>query len=408
MKVLWVKAGGLVPQDVGGRIRSYKILRELARRHAVTVFTFYAAEANDEHLLLQGVFDQLICLPLHLPPPRGLREALDFARLMVSSRPYTVSKYCRPEVADALSKVLARQSYDVIVCDFAIAGGVIPWDYPCPKVLFTHNVEALIWRRHASVARNPLWKAVSWWEYHKMTRFERTCLNKSQRVLTVSETDRAFFSHIIDPAKITVIPTGVDTDYFRPTQETEEPDSLVFTGSMDWMPNEDGILYFVREILPVLRQQLPRARLTVVGRSPSERVRSLARADQSIRITGRVDDIRPYVNQASVYVVPLRVGSGTRLKIFEAMAMGKAIVSTTLGAEGLPVTHGENILLADSPNDFAKVIVTLMNSPAMRTRLGLAARQLVERNYSWGSVASQFDAALQQVKAGTRRIEGNV
>ena len=398
MKILWVKAGGLVPPQIGGKIRSYHILRELAKSHSVTLFTFYAAHPNDLHPQLKGAFDRVVYCPLKISSDRGLGELAGFLLNIFSSWPHSVSKYCRFEAQARFREVLKSDSYDAIICDFVFAASVIPWDETsCPKLLFTHNVEALIWKRHFEVSRNPLWKLVCWGEYQKMLRFERSCLAKSSHVLTVSEADRIFFSRFIDPSKMTVISTGVDTNYFLPSTEEETPDSLVFTGAMDWMPNEDGVIHFLHSILPLIRREIPNVTFTVVGRNPSDTLRAKARQIPGVQVTGTVEDIRPYVRSASVYVVPLRIGSGTRLKIFEAMAMGKAMVSTKLGAEGLPVTDGYNLLLAEAPEDFAQKIVLLLRDPALRKSLGLRSRQLVEEHYSWAMVAAEFDAVLQSM-----------
>jgi glycosyltransferase involved in cell wall biosynthesis len=277
-------------------------------------------------------------------------------------------------------------------------------------VLFTHNVEALIWKRHFQVAANPVWKAICWHEYRKMARAERTYLQKSDHVLAVSATDRDFFAHYVEPARITVIPTGVDLEYFSPVPDGEREDSIVFTGSMDWNANEDGVRYFVRDILPRIRSEVPGATFWVVGRNPSARLQALDSRETGVRITGTVDDIRPYLNQGSVYVVPLRVGSGTRLKIFEAMAAGKAIVSTTIGAEGLPVTHQENILLADDPGEFAGQVVSLLRDRQRRRTLGAASRRLVEERYSWKAAARHCEAILTTLVGGceTRPAEVGV
>ncbi len=166
---------------------------------------------------------------------------------------------------------------------------------------------------------------------------------------------------------------------------------------MDWLPNEDGIVYFVEQVMPLIRQQIPSVTLSVVGRKPSQRLQELASRDQSIHLTGWVEDVRPYVARGAVCIVPLRIGGGTRLKIYEAMAMGKAVVSTTIGAEGLPVQHGENILIADVPEDFAQQTVTLLRDAARRNQIGVAARKLVAENYTWASVAKGFADVLQQV-----------
>jgi sugar transferase (PEP-CTERM/EpsH1 system associated) len=399
LKILWVKSGGLVPADHGGRIRSLNLLKELARHHEVDVFTFYASQTDDPHAELRQYFRRVVSVPLEIAPPKSAKDLLRYAANLFTRRPYSVAKYCRPKASRKLRELLSEQTYDVMICDFLVTAGLIPWDTPCPKVLFTHNVEAQIWQRHYQVAKNPVWKAVSWREYFMMDRFERFYLRRAEVVLAVSENDRAMFSRFINPSKLAVIQTGVDVDYFRPIADAEEPNSLVFTGSMDWLANEDGVAYFMREILPRIRQEAPGTNLAIVGRKPSARLRDLAAQMEGVHVTGTVEDIRPYIGKGSVYVVPLLVGGGTRIKIFEAMAMGKAVVSTSIGAEGLPVTHGKDILLTDKPDDFAREVVQLLKDPTRRVALGKAARLLVEKNYSWASVAKQLDQVLARVAA---------
>ena len=394
MKILWVKSGGLVPLDTGGKIRSFHLLKELARQHQVDLFTFYQEHVGDAHPDLQRYFHRVVCLPLPIAPPKSLTDYARYARNLFSLRPYSMTKYCRPEVAEKLRQHLQQQNYDVIVCDFFLTGAVIPWDLPSPKVLFTHNVEAQIWQRHYQVSRNPVWKAVSWREYKTIARLERRYLQQADFVLTVSENDKDFFARFIARDKMAIVQTGVDVDYFQPTPGFEQPNALVFTGSMDWMPNEDAIVYFVERILPLIRRRNPEITFWVVGRRPTVRLQALAAREKAVRVTGTVEDIRPYVRQAAVYIVPLRIGGGTRIKIFEAMAEGKAVVSTSLGAEGLPVRHGENIMLADQPEQFAEQVLALLKDETLRNRLGRAARQLVEQNYSWASVAQQLATVL--------------
>jgi len=304
-------------------------------------------------------------------------------------------------VRRGLRALLDQQSYDVILCDFIAAAGVIPWNCSTPKVIFTHNVEATIWRRHHEVATDIIWKTISWLEWRKMEGAERRYLRLADLVLTVSGTDRDAFASFLDPEKLTVIPTGVDLDYFQPKPGQEAENSLVFTGSMDWLPNEDAIFYFAEAILPLIKRRFPDVSLQVVGRNPSRKLQALAGSEKSIELTGWVNDIRPFLVRGAVCIVPLRIGGGTRLKIFEAMAMGKGVVSTSVGAEGLAVQSGENILLADTPNDFAESVISLLTNPKRRQQLGTAARTMVQENYSWTRVAEDFACALRGVMSRT-------
>ncbi|HLY20543.1 MAG TPA: glycosyltransferase [Bryobacteraceae bacterium] len=395
MRLLWVKAGGLLPPDMGGKIRSYQILKQLARRHEITLFTFYAEHTNDQHLLGNDIFSKLVPVPLPLPGRRSLGEYLHAARIMAAGRPVSVYKFLHPDVRRRYAELLAASQFDLIVCDFIVPAPLMRWNTPPPTILFTHNVEARIWERHAQVASTPLMKAASWFEARALVRTERRYVDQADHVFTVSENDRAHFLQYIAPDRISVIPTGVDTEYFQPLAEPAQPFAMVFTGSMDYMPNEDAAAYFVDEILPLIQAEVPAALFWAVGRRPTRRTQALASA--TILVTGAVEDIRPYLAKAAVCVVPLRSGSGTRIKIFEAMAMGKAVVSTTMGAEGLPVRHGENIVLADRPADFAFHVVRLLRDPAAREQLGRAARKLVEENYSWASAAAEFDKIMRRV-----------
>jgi glycosyltransferase involved in cell wall biosynthesis len=234
-----------------------------------------------------------------------------------------------------------------------------------------------------------------------MLRFERAALKRFDLVLAVSDADGATFERLYPGAlrsPVHVVKTGVDTGYFAPLPEVPARRShIVFTGSMDWLPNEDGMNYFVRDILPLIRHAEPEATLSIIGRSPTPAVRRLAE-ERGVEVTGSVDDVRPHVAAGSVYIVPLRIGGGTRLKIFEAMGMAKAIVSTTIGAEGLPVTDGTDIVLADDPAGFASAIVGLIRDDGRRRRIEQAARRLVVERYDWSAVAQDFEDALARAR----------
>ena len=403
MKILWVKAGGLVPPDTGGKIRSYNILRELSREHAITFFSFYAAHPGDIHSELEAVFAKVVCIPLDLPAPKSFRESLDYGIGLFTNQPYNISKYCRPEVRAELRRLLQQEPFDVIICDFVIAAGAIPWDSPIPKIIFTHNVESVIWQRHYQVASNLTWKLLSWLEWRRMEAAERRYLRQANHVLTVSGDDRDFFRKYVDASKLSVIPTGADTQYFQPAATPEEPHFLVFTGSMDWLPNEDAIEFFIKEILPLIRKEVPEVSLVVVGRKPSQRLTDLAAGLTNVKLTGWVEDIRPFLSAGAVCIVPLRIGGGTRLKIFEAMSMGKAVVSTTVGAEGLPVRDGEHLIIRDDPAAFASGTVGLLRDPVGRRKLGTAARKLVEEKFSWAQVGKEFAQVLTRVVGGSGR-----
>jgi len=408
MKVLWLGAGLLLPLDKGGRLRTWHLLRHLAARHEVTYLSFVEPTASVEDTRgMEAVCARLETIPRRDPEKGTPRFYLDAARFLASPRPYAVAKYESVEYRRRLRGLLAEERFDVVVSDFLPPVANLPDRLPCPAVLFTHNVEAEIWRRHAETAGNPLSRALLRAQWRRMLRFERAALARFDLVLAVSGADRGTLARLYPDAlrqPVHVVRTGVDTDYFAPQPAVRRPAHLVFTGSMDWLPNEDGMVHFVRDILPRIRRAHPEATLRIVGRAPTPPVRRLAEGP-GIEVTGRVDDVRPHVAAATVYVVPLRVGGGTRLKIFEAMAMGKAVVSTTIGAEGLPVTPGRDIGIADTADAFAAEVTRLIEDGPARRSMEAAARRLVVDRYDWSAVAHDLEDALQGAHGMARARE---
>lgn len=398
MKILWLNAGLLLPLDKGGKLRTWHLMRHLARRHAITYLCFTDPDEKKEHLEgMAEVCNSLVTVPRRDPAKGTPGFYVDALKHLADPLPYAVGKYASEEYAGKVRHLLEHRGFDMLVADFLPPVVNLPPTVLVPKVLFTHNVEAEIWRRHVENATNPFSRALLKQQWNRMLRFERAALTHFDLVLAVSETDRDTFSRLYPGAlrrPIHVVQTGVDTAYFTPMPQLERRAHLVFTGSMDWLPNEDGMLYFVRDILPRIRQAEPDATLSIVGRAPTPAVRRLTET-AGIDVTGRVDDVRPHIAAGDVYIVPLRIGGGTRLKIFEAMSMSRAVVSTTVGAEGLPVTPGRDIMVADTPERFAEAVVHLIRDVDARRRIESAARQLVVDRYDWAAVAHDFEKALE-------------
>jgi len=397
MKILWLNAGLLLPLDKGGKLRTWHVMRHLAARHDISYLSFEdSTQTEADRIGMQEVCVRLDTIPRTDADKGTWRFYADAARYLASAAPYAVAKYRSQAFADRLEGLLAGGSFDLVVCDFLPPLVNMPRRLPCPAVLFTHNVEAEIWRRHAENAGNPLSRALMAQQHRRMLRFEGDALSRFDLVLAVSDSDARTFARLYPDRlrrPVHVVQTGVDTGFFTPSPAEPLRTHMVFTGSMDWLPNEDGMTYFCREILPRVRQMEPDATLSIVGRTPTPAVRRLAEIP-GVEVTGRVDDVRPHIARGAVYVVPLRIGGGTRLKIFEAMSMAKAVVSTSVGAEGLPVTHGHDIDLADEPSRFAHAVVRLMRDANARQAIERAARQLVVERYDWSAVARDFEDAL--------------
>ncbi len=396
MKILWVKMNGLWPSTTGGRVRSLRTIAELSARHEVTVITTHGPADDPEGLARQlPNCQQVVSIPFE-PPKRGSADfPATVARSWLSRYPVDLYKWQLPEMRDRITRLMAAGAVDVCIADFLFAAVNVPFDGPTPVILFEHNVEYQIWQRLAGLEHNPAKRLLFEIEWRKLRAREADFCAAADLTIAVSEDDRARLQALAPEARTASIPTGVDTVYFAPRGTAEVPSRLVFSGSMDWHPNEDAVVYFTDAILPRIREQVPDVSFTIVGRNPSERVRALA-AQPGIIVTGTVDDVRPMIEEAPVYVVPLRAGGGTRLKIFEALAMARPVVSTTVGAEGLALVPGQHFIAADEAEPFADAVVALLRDPMRRARLGRAGRDLVEAHYSWSTVARQFEACCEE------------
>jgi sugar transferase (PEP-CTERM/EpsH1 system associated) len=411
MRILWLKSDLLLPLDKGGKLRTWHLMRHLAKRHEITYLSFAdddASAAGDRDGNYSEAMREVACrvdtIPRRDPSKGSLRFYADAALHLVDPLPYAVGKYRSQAFRQKLEELLRECSFDLIVCDFLFPAVNLPRRLPCPAVIFTHNVESEIWRRHADTQTGAANRLLYGMQYRRMLRYEQRALARFDGVLAVSDVDRETFRRLYPDAvsaPIDVIPTGVDTAFFAPTPSPPNSRHLVFTGSMDWLPNEDAMAFFCRDILPLIRAEESEVSLSIVGRAPTPAVKRLAE-HEGVSVTGRVEDVRPYIAEAAAYVVPLRIGGGTRLKIFEAMAMGKAVVATSIGAEGLPVAGGEHVLLADEPRTFARAVVRLLRDVERRRQLESAAHKLVVERYDWSAVAGALEESLVRVASAGR------
>jgi glycosyltransferase involved in cell wall biosynthesis len=391
--------GGLWPATTGGRVRSLNTISELARGHQVTVITTHG-HGDDPQGLKQQLphCEAVVSVPYAVPKRGSAAFAAAVAGSWFSHYPVDLWKWRVAAVRREVDKVLAQGNVDLCIADFLFAAANVPMPGNVPVLLFEHNVEYLIWQRLANLETTSWKRALFEMEWRKLRACEREAVANAALTIAVSDDDRDRLAEMSPGSRVVSIPTGVNTGYFTPRREAETPMRLVFSGSMDWHPNEDAVCYFVETILPRIRAEFPNVSFTIIGRSPSARVRALT-AQPGIAVTGTVDDVRPAIAEGSVYVVPLRAGSGTRIKIFEALAMGQAVVSTTVGAEGLALESGRHFVAADTPHDFAQAVIRLLRDPGKRIALGDAGRALVEAHYSWAMVARQFEARCEEVVA---------
>lgn len=395
MKILWVKPGKLLPLDTGGKLRTYNILRQLAAGHELTYLSYYGGQRDEtyEREVLSHV-PGTVTIYTAAPDSTELERYLDYLRRLAWRAPYAVSKFTDPRVQNLLGEWIPQRRFDVAVCDFLSSTLNFPADLATPTALFQHNVETVLWKRKVDFEVKWRDRVVSRIEYAKMRRFEPEQTRRFHQVIAVSEADRDAMSTMVDPSHISVVPTGVDLSKYQYDPESRPSGPLVvFTGSMDWEANIDGVEFFCKEIWPLVLAKVPEAHFRIVGRDPHPRVKRLA--SDSVEVTGTVPSVVDHLREAAVFVVPLRIGGGTRIKIYEGMAMGKATVSTTVGAEGLDVRHGRDILLEDSASGFAGAIVTFLQNEEVRRRYEAAAAATA-RKYDWSVITQRFVEVLHK------------
>ncbi len=401
MKILWIKTELLHPVDKGGKIRTYEMLKQLKRDHQVTYLTLDDGTASpdgngDAREQASEYCHKLVTIPHRMREKFSAGFYVELAENLFSRLPYAVKKYESPEMRREILRLVEQDKPDVVVCDFLTPSINVPENLGCATVLFQHNVEAMIWQRHYETQTNPLKRLYLYFQWLKTRALEKAECHRYDHVVAVSREDADMMCRDYGVQAVTDVPTGVDTEFFRPQTNAEpEPASLVFTGSMDWLPNVDAINWFCGEILPLIRAKVPNVKLTVVGRKPGRELLELSERDSLIVVTGRVDDVRPYIENAVAYIVPIRIGGGTRLKIYEALAMEKPMVSTTVGAEGLPLNNGEELLIADTPAAFADAVVRVLADQAFAHQLGQRAAKTVRERFGWERVAAGFAEICQ-------------
>lgn len=379
----------------GGRSRQFNLIRQLSARHNFTLVTF--VYPGDESEL-----DEIRSFVTHLETVRaGLPIWRQRSRLESHWRTWTHAFFDpfprrgqfveEPAVKTVIRQLLATRGFDLVQVHQAYLMRIVPTSSP-PILLDMQDILSEHEKQYYQALTKPMQRLAGWIEWRKTLAMERSVAKRRVVVTTVSEGDKQKLLSIVPGVPVIVVPNGVDVRYFSPSDSSVSRDTLVFSGSMNYGPNVDAVLWFYHDIFPIIRHKLPEAVFTVVGYEPPAEVLAL-RHDTHTRVTGYVKDVRPYLAESAVVIVPLRYGSGTRLKILEAWSMGKAVVSTTLGAEGLLARDGENILLADTAEDFANAVLRLCRDRQLARRIGQAGRSVAEHFYSWDAIAMEMERA---------------
>ena len=407
MKLLFLTPQLPYPPHQGTTIRNFNIIKHLAPRHEITLISFGTPNelANAESL-------RALCKRIEIAPYPTRTMMQRAITTFTSMQPDMALRLKSDTMHSMVERILQQETFDVIQVEgIEMARYIAPLaTRQSPVVFDDHNAEYVLQRtafesdvRRFTRLHAALYSFIQW---KKLERYERSVCLRANHVAACSDTDANAIQALIPnlPSQVSIIPNGVDTDFFVPSNEVcAKPLAglgLVYAGKMDFRPNIDAMLWFCDDILPRVRAEIPLAHLTIVGQKPAPKISAL-KERPGIEVTGWVDDTRPFVADAAVYVVPLRMGSGTRLKVLEAMAMGKAIVSTSRGIEGIDLIQGRDAIIADSPNEFASQVIALLRDPERRRDLGRHARALVESKYDWRQIVPLFENIYRDERSMT-------
>jgi glycosyltransferase involved in cell wall biosynthesis len=395
-KILFVTTRIPYPPWEGHQIRTYNLLKRVCEEHEVKLVSFVRSDEDPEHAehlrtICKSV--DLIKIPADQSKAKLLSTILSG---VVTKTPFVVRKYSAPEMEQKLKEVIEQDSPDLIHFDMLPLAQYLPLCGDIPTILNDHNVESLLVERRAEATSSIPQKVFFSNQAPKLEEFEKYATQNATEILACSQDDAEILSHMGNGKGIHVVANGVDIEQFIPSDNAQvDHNKIIFVGGMGWFPNKDGMNFFIKEAMPLISEQNPNTSLTVVGKSDGLEIPDQLR--DKVSATGFVDDFRPLVHEAAVYILPLRVGSGTRLKLLEAMAMGKAIVSTTIGAEGVVLEDGENILIADTPQEIAGAVLKLMRNEPLRERLGKAAHEQAKNLYDWRILGNKMLAVYDSV-----------
>ena len=394
MNILFLSTENPYPPDHGHHIRTYHILKTLAARHRVFFLAFAKTEA--EAALKTAWEDCCASVDIILLPQTRWRRSVQPLCNFFSSQPFVVQRYVSRRAQQRIRQILKDHRIDAVHFDLPHLAWYLHEVRHLPKVLTHHNVEFLRVARWAEVEKNHLLKAYLHYQAHKLKRLEARLGPQFDRCIAVSEFDKDLLIDLSQCNNFSVIPNGVDADYFRPAPPGPRSAGLVWVGAMSGAYNRDAVDFFLSRIAPDLYARLPELPMTFVGSSPTSFLQKKVRDNPCITSTGYVDDVRPFVDRAAVFIAPLRSGSGTKVKILNAMSQGKPVVTTSVGAEGIIALPDQEILSADDEKQFVQKVLHLLHHPDEAAEIGKRARLVVEKFYDWKVVTAGMSAIYEQ------------
>ena len=411
MKVLWISQNVPFPPKSGVLLRNYNLIRLTSQFAAIDLVAIVKKNAMPSSYAEMAVPELLkFCSsvkPVHLPAEESRPHFWwTLFKSLFTKAPFTVNWASAAVLREVLHRALSSTNYDLVYFDSISLADYRHLVSSGARVLNHHNIESQLFERRIAYEQNPLKRFYLRLEAKKLRRYESDVVGRFDSNLVVSGLDAVRLREFCAGAKTALVANGVDVDYFRQSDEASaEPGHLIMVSGMNWFPNLDAVLYMIESIWPVLTRATPDVKLTIVGARPPRRVTDLAAKDPRIVVTGFVDDIRPYMDRAQVYLCPMRDGGGTRLKVLDALSMGKPIVATTMALEGIDVAPEQDVLVGDTPEAFVSQIQRLLQDHALRRRLATNGRSFVEQKFSWEVVGRQLQGAFRDAVAARQRHE---
>lgn len=399
LNILFLSNRNPLPIKDGHSRRTFNVLKRLSERHNVYFLSFDDDPQNCDSKILE----QLNSFCWHVELIKGPSKQISVQMLvrligsLFSFKPYTIWRHYSIALTKRVKEIIERNKINIVHCDILPLVYLLNKFENIPCTLTDHDVCYLKSYRLAKQYSNPILKAFVYFESFKLKRLESRIFDKISLGITVSEHDRKILQALCLSGNFIVAENGVDIDEFKPRWDLMESNTILWIGGFGYMPNKEGVYYFLDKIYPIIKKNVSSIKLIIIGNNVTERLRQISLSDNSIKILGYVDDPLPFIHASTVFVAPILSGSGTRLKILEAMACGKAIVSTTLGCEGIEGVDGMHYILADEPEKFAKSVANILNDIEFRKTLGYNARKLAVEKYDWENIIDKIDCAYQKL-----------
>jgi len=398
MNILFLSTENPYPPDGGHHLRTFNVLKILASRHKIYFVGF--AQDKNEFKYIPEIKKFCETVDIYKVSETGYNKAFFMltCKNVFSKQPLIAQRYFIPEARKRIEQILVGDSIDLVHMDMLALGLYKPILKGIPVILTNHNVESLRIYRWMEVEKKLFIKSFLFYQYLKLKDFEKRICPKFDQCIVVSGHDKTYLRNLCGKDNFVVIPNGVDIEYFKPESVEVRRNHLVWVGGMTGPYNSDAVDFFIEKIWPVIKYEVREATIDFVGGGPTQKLRNKALADENVKVLGFVSDIRPIVQRASVFVAPIRIGSGTKIKVLNAMAQAKPVVATTNAAEGIDVTQEKNILIADDPGEFAEKIVYLLNHEQIAKEIGTRARELIENKYSWDVISEDIHRTYENYK----------